>query len=309
MRGFAAFIITYNRPRILQRTLATVLNQTRSPEHVLVVDNGNPNVTRQALAAFDPAVVDHHPMGANTGPAGATAYALQRLAAEGYDWIYWVDDDDPPQNVDTLERLLTLARDAADPALGGVGVVGSRFDWRVGEMRRLRDDQLHGILDVDVIAGNQQLILTRNMIEHVGVADSRLFFGLYEPEYCLRIRRAGYRLLVDAQMMREHRERWDRLGFRPTRSAVPAYSPRNMWQRYYRTRNYIFMMRRTFERPDLALRETLKSIARCGACWMHGVNYARQYIPLQLQGIKDGYQDRMGRTIEPTANYKYGDAS
>jgi GT2 family glycosyltransferase len=306
---FAAFIMTFNRPQILRSTLSSVLSQSRPPEHILVVDNGESAATLEALSSFAPDQVAYHSMGENTGPAGATAYALQRLAREQFDWIYWVDDDDPPQTADILERLLAIAESGNDPRVGGVGAVGSRFDWRVGEMRRLDDAELNGILDVDVIAGNQQLILNRQMIEQVGVADSRLFFGLYEPEYCLRIRRGGYRLLVDGQMMREHRERWNHLDMRTSRSVVPGYTHRNMWQRYYRTRNYIFMMRKTFGRPDLARREAFKAAGRCGASWKRGVKYGRQYVPLQLRGVVDGYRGRMRRTIEPAPNYKYGEPS
>lgn len=303
---FGAFVITYNRPAILHTTVSAVLDQTCTPEHILVVDNGEPSVTAQALADFDADLVAHHAMGDNTGPAGATAYALRRLAAENYDWIYWVDDDDPPQTTDTLERLLALATSVADPALGGVGVVGSRFDWRIGEMQRLRDDELQGVVDVDVIAGNQQLILSRQMIEAVGVADSRLFFGLYEPEYCLRIRRSGYRLLVDGPTMREHRERAGRLGIHTARSIVPDYPAARTWQRYYRTRNYIFMMRRTFERPDLARREAAKAMVRSVTACARGPRYGARFTPLQLRGIVDGYRERMGRTVLPVPKYPDG---
>ena len=171
-------------------------------------------------------------------------------------------------------------------------------------MRRLADDELDGVIDVDVIAGNQQLILSRQMIEQVGVADSRLFFGLYEPEYCLRIRRAGFRLLVDGTTMREHRLRANRLNLKPKRALVPDYPPGRIWQRYYRTRNYIFMMRRTFGRPDLARREAAKALTRSVTAWARGPHYGSQYTPLQLRGIVDGYRDRMGRTVIPLPKYR-----
>ena len=216
----------------------------------------------------------------------------------------WVDDDDPPPTPDILERLLTLATSCDGSQVGGVGTVGSRFDWRIGEMRRLRDSELNGVMDVDVIAGNQQLILSRHMIANVGVADSRLFFGLYEPEYCLRIRRAGFRLLVDGEMMRAQREIAGRLALDRQRAIIPDYPPWRIWQRYYRTRNYIFMMRRTFNRPDLARRETAKALVRCCTSWSRGLQYGSMYVPYQLRGIADGYQGRMGRTIMPVPKYR-----
>lgn len=305
---FGAFVMTFNRPDILRSTLRSILEQTQAPERILVVDNGEAGLTLPVVQEFDAALVTYHSMGENTGPAGATAYALRRLAQEQFDWIYWVDDDDPPPASDTLERLLRLAEAHAAADLGGVGMVGSRFDWRVGEMRRLHDDELTGVIDVDVIAGNQQLILSRRMVDAVGVADSRLFFGLYEPEYCLRIRRAGYRLLVDGGMMLEQRRLWDRLGDEIHRAVVPDYAPSRIWQRYYRTRNYIFMMRRTFGRPDLARREAVKGLVRTGTVWTRGWSYGIAFVPLQLRAIADGYGGHMGRTVAPTSKYLTSDA-
>lgn len=300
---FGAFIITFNRPVILQRTIKAILGQTRAPDWLLVVDNGDPAQTQEVLRSFPDANISYHSMGGNTGPAGATAYGLRRLAEEGYDWIYWVDDDDPPRTPDTLERLLGLAARMPGAKIGAVGGVGCRFDWRNGEMQRLSDHDLSGVIDVDIIAGGQQLILHREAVEAVGVADPRLFFGLYEPEYCLRIRRSGFRLLVDGDYMRERRIEFKRMERRNSRAWVPPQSPRDLWQRYYRTRNYIFMMRETFERPDLARREVVKALGRTLLSTRRGPRYAAAFMTMQLRGVIDGYRSRMGRTVQPQPKY------
>ena len=166
-------------------------------------------------------------------------------------------------------------------------------------MKRLPDRELNGTLSVDVIAGNQQLILRRDVIKTVGWPDTRLFFGLEEPEYCLRIRRAGYRLLVDGQLMREARARAGRLNLKQPRSLRPCASRGEIWRQYYSTRNYIFMMRQTFHRSDLARRESLKAIGRALFSWGRGPRYGATFTRLQLRGLLDGYLNRMGRTVLP----------
>jgi GT2 family glycosyltransferase len=299
---FGAFIMTFNRPEILGRTVEAILGQTRPPDRLLVVDNGDEARTRAVLERFAGAPIVYHSMGENTGPAGATAYGLQRLVDEGFDWIYWVDDDDPPQTPGTLERLLALAT-SAGPDVGAVGGVGCRFDWRRGEMLRLPDAALSGVIEVDIIAGNQQFILRREAIQEVGVNDPRLFFGLYEPEYCLRIRRAGYRFLVDGDYMRERRTAMKRMNLHRPRAWVPDYPRHRVWQRYYRTRNYIYMMRTTFGRPDLAWREVLKAGGRTVMSWARGPKYGSEFTLLQLRGIIDGFRGRMGRTVVPKPKY------
>jgi glycosyltransferase involved in cell wall biosynthesis len=299
---FGAFVITFNRPLILKKTLHLILNQTWPPELILIVDNGNSKDTERAIQAFSNHGVLYHPMEQNFGPAGASAYALQWLTEQGYDLMYWGDDDDPPQSPDIFQQLLKIV-DGAEPSIGGVGAVGSLWNWEKGEFNRLPDQTLRGILDVDVIAGNSQLILRGQAIQSVGLPDACLFFGFEEAEYCLRIRRAGYRLLVDGDQMRECRAKAGRLNLNRVRSPLPRFSRGSIWRQYYSTRNYIFAMYRTFQRPDLARRETFKAFIRISASWGRGPKYGASFTTLQLRGILDGYRGRMGCTVMPSPKY------
>jgi GT2 family glycosyltransferase len=291
-----AFIITFNRSEILNQTLPLLLQQTRPPDTILVVDNGSSAQTKAIVDAFSTQNVIYHDMGDNLGPAGASAYALEWLVKAGYDWIYWGDEDDPPQFPDVLERLMKLA-EKSESSVAAVGAVGAKFDWSKGESVRLPDEAIKGIIEVDSIGGNSQLIMRSAAIQQVGLPDIRLFFGSYEPEYCHRIRRAGYRLLVDGDLMWKHREKAGRLQLQLSRALVSRYSLDTIWRRYYRTRNYIFMMKYTFQRPDLARRETVKALIRAVFSWARGPRYGSAFTHLQIQGIIDGYRGRMGRTV------------
>lgn len=298
MSRFGAFLTTCNRPDRLRRALEKTLAQTRPPELLLVIDNGDPGIVEPAVADLLGPRVVYHSMGENAGPAGASAYALERLAGLGFDWIGWGDDDTPPKTPDTLERLLRLA-ESAPPDVGGVGAVGARFDWRRGELVRLADHELSGVIEVDGIGSGLQLVTRRELLARVGLPDRRLFFGFYDPEYCLRVRRAGYRLWVDGELMRTYRELAGRMDLELRRSVRPANPPDRLWRRYYVTRNYIHMMRRTFDRPDLARREAAKALLRTVTAWGRGPGYAIPFGRLQLAGVVDGYRGRLGRTVTP----------
>jgi GT2 family glycosyltransferase len=300
MKSLGAFIITYRRPDVLKETLRLILEQTHVPDLILVVDNGKSKETETVVRDFQSAKLFYHSAEQNLGPAGAAAYGIQWLCDQQCEWIYWVDDDDPPQFPDTLYRLGKLVLRAADhERLAGVATVGSKFDWMTGELRRLPNEALKGVIEVDAIGGNQQLILRRSAIQAVGLPDARLFFGLEEIEYCLRFRRAGYTLLVDGAFMQEHRKKAGRWELKIKRTPVPRYSYSAIWRRYYTTRNYIFVMRKTFQSPHLARREAVKSLIRIVASWRHGVRYGSAFTRLQLQGLVDGYRSRMGLTVRP----------
>ena len=295
------FMTTLNRPHLLKETLLLLQAQTRRPDHILVIDNANASDTRDVLASFPSSWVTYHGMPDNVGPAGAAAFALERLSAEGYDWIYWGDDDNPPGSPDTIERLMALAETAPQDA-GAIGAVGARWDWTSGQTRRLPDEALRGTVDVDVVGGGQQLILRRDTVASVGLPDSRLFFGFEELEYCLRIRRAGYRLIVDGELMKECRARWGRLDWSPSRAKRREIAHHTLWRRYYSTRNYIFAMR-AFRRPDLARTEVFKAVGRALLSWGRGPKFGSAFTALQMRGVVDGYRGHMGRTVLPTPKY------
>lgn len=298
--SLGAFVITFRRPAVVADTVRQLLAQTRPPERILVIDNAAAPKTEAALGVLGEPRVVYHAMAENAGPAGAAAYALSRLRDEGFEWILWGDDDDPPRTEDTLERLVDLIETHDGPDLGGVAAVGALWDWRRGETRRLPDDQLEGVREVDAIGGNQCLILRSAALTTAGLPDPRLFFGLEEIELCLRIRRAGYRLLVDGKLMRQHRQLAGRLGVTVRRRPHRRHPPATLWRRYYNTRNYVYLMRRTFNRHDLAWRELAKALARAAVAWTAGPRYGWLYTRMQLAGLRDGFAGRMGRTIDPS---------
>lgn len=299
-QGLAAFVITFRRPQVAAGTVRRLLLQSRPPDHVLVVDNGASPETADAVRSAGRERVTYQPLAANPGPAGAAAHALARLRDQGFAWILWVDDDNPPRTDDTLARLWTLIATEAGPDVAGVAAVGSRWDWRRGETRRLRDDELTGgPCEVDVAGGGQNLIVRSSVLGDDRLPDPDLFFGLEEFAFCLRLRLDGYRLLVDGPLMREYRRLAGRLGHRARRRPGRRYPPHALWRRYYTTRNYIHLMRTTFGRSDLARREMAKALARCVAAWGGGPSYGWRFTRVQLAGVRDGLRGRMGRTLEP----------
>src|SRR5262245_3583158 len=100
----AAFVITFNRGEILQRTIHRIASQTVAPSKILVVNNGEP-LSQSVVSDMGDVEVQIHTMGFNSGPAGAAHFAMTELAAQGFQWIQWIDDDDPPKVGNLNERL------------------------------------------------------------------------------------------------------------------------------------------------------------------------------------------------------------
>ncbi|HEV8632606.1 MAG TPA: glycosyltransferase, partial [Thermoanaerobaculia bacterium] len=221
----AAFLITYRRPAVAAATLEAMLAQSLPPQRILVLDNGATPDLAERVRHHAGQGVSYVALEGNLGPAGAAARGLRILAESDAQWIAWGDDDDPPMTGDTFARLVEMGNAYGDE-VAAVGAVGSRWDWRRGEVQRLADEELgRGPIDVDVIAGSSQLLVRANTVRQHGVPDARLFFGFEEPEYCLRLGRAGRRLLVDGELAFAYRRQAGRLALPEHRSLIPAYSP------------------------------------------------------------------------------------
>ena len=302
MKELAAFIITFHRPHCVREYILSLLGQTLVPETILVLDNGSDEQTRAVVLSFqrEGAPVRYVGLGDNMGPAGAANVGLDRLVGDGYTWILWGDDDNPPGSKTALEELVTLPGRYHNPAsVGAVGLTGGRFNWRTGRLSNLVEADLKGIVEVDVVGGGWQLLVHRRAVESVGLPAAELFFGFEEGEYCLRIRKAGFSILVDGDDLRRRREEMGKLGL-PARYRDPrkAGDATRLWRSYYSTRNYTYMMAHTYHRTDLVLREMGRAIARSAFALRHGPGYSRRVLAAQTRGLWDGCWGRMGRTQE-----------
>lgn len=116
-----AAVATWNGSRVIGETLTAILNQTRAPDEVIVVDDGSPEDMTVVLAPFMDRIrlirID------NRGPEGAKKVAIE--AAMG-DWVALCDHDDlwRPDHLARLEGLVA-AYPATDFAFSNFAEFGT----------------------------------------------------------------------------------------------------------------------------------------------------------------------------------------
>lgn len=240
-KKFAAFIVTYQRPDILMDTIQKILDQTRPPDKLLVVDNNDNDETRNKLSQLFPDVA-HLKVGHNSGFAGGGKAGLETLAKEGYEWILWADDNDPPYTEDTLEKLLQLA-DSYKGNCGQVGVVGHKLNKRTGLVIRTTNEELQKgeYLEVDTIGGGMIKVIKGESVLKGIVPEAKLFFGFEDLDHDLSQKRAGYKLLVHTGLFLDLRKKWNKMNFKKT-STVRKKDESVLWRDYYSIRNSLFVM-------------------------------------------------------------------
>ena len=106
-----AVLVTHRRPDELAKSLEALSAQSRTPDHIVVVDNDFPNDPDERvrdLVAGQPVATTYLGSRRNLGGAGGFALGMLHALALGADWLWLADDDGRPQDSGVLATLLML---------------------------------------------------------------------------------------------------------------------------------------------------------------------------------------------------------
>ncbi|MSS85406.1 glycosyltransferase [Actinomycetaceae bacterium WB03_NA08] len=101
----AAVVVTYNRLEKLKKVLDTLVDQTRKPDQIIVVDNASNDGTAEFLESYEcsiPFLVLSPSV--NTGGAGGFFLGMKAGYESGADYL-WIMDDDAYAKPDALGNL------------------------------------------------------------------------------------------------------------------------------------------------------------------------------------------------------------
>ena len=255
---------------------------------VIVVDNGSTDGSADRVRkAGDAEFVVN---ATNLGYTGGVNVGIERALAGGAAYV-WLLNSDAITQPDVLSRLVAVAE--ADERIGLVSPVFhdpeqpdvpsfclGRFD-PVSRYTTQTDDPAVALdwrqryADQTVLLGTA-LLVSRRLVETIGVLDTTFFAYVEDVDYCLRARAAGFLAVAvaDAVVLHRFKQPADNPG------TVPAYL------HYFITRNYLLLWRKLpgpalWRRAGLwFLHQRLGQIGR-----MRGIQPAVEAV---LAGLWDG---------------------
>lgn len=293
MVKLGGFIITFNRPDTLLATIQAIFGQSNPPDFLWVIDNSENLDTDHAIAGMLDSRIRYYRMGYNAGPAGAAAKGLELCVQEGADWIYWGDDNDPPFRPDCFERLLAI-RDV-NPFCGVLGAVGHFFDRKKGVIKRIQTRLLEkkDWVEVDSIAGGMCMLVSAEVVKAGVLPDKDLFFGFEELDFCLKVSRKGFALVVDCKLFLEARKETGRLDFER-----PAYQQKkNLAREYYSLRNLLYISD-TLTLDAMRKRLIVKWFAKAIYGYRYGLGYGWKNMCMIFLAFWHYFRGVKGKTIE-----------
>ncbi len=200
-----AVVVTWNRRALLERILRAVDAQDRRCDEVVVVDNASTDGTLQLLEELgDELATPLHVVALtrNTGGAGGFHAGMGAALERGADLLWLMDDDGLPPA--TCLSMLMAHLDRYD--FVGPAVVAEHDPSRLCFPIRLPGTAtvVHDLADVEAVAHDgvvedvvipfNGVLLTRELVERIGLPREEFFIWGDDVEYLWRAKRAGARV-------------------------------------------------------------------------------------------------------------------
>jgi hypothetical protein len=209
MRRVMIIVLNWNGLADTLACLASLARLDYRVHEVVVVDNGSTDDSVSAIRASYPQVTLIE-TGENLGYVGGNNVGLEHARAMGADFALLLNNDTEVAP-DFLGLLVEAAE--ADSAIGIVGPTiyyfdrpnvvwsaGGAIDWGRGRTRMIGLDEVdhgqfgHAVRPVDFVTGCA-LLIKMSVVDQVGMLDPRFFAYYEEAEWCVRVARAGFRIL------------------------------------------------------------------------------------------------------------------
>lgn len=301
----ASVTVTYNGAAILGKHLESLQRQTRALDEIVVVDNASSDGTRELLATEFPDVTVL-PLRENTGIAGGLAAGLAYAALKKkYQWVWLFDQDSFPAP-HALERLLAGLRYLPDDEeiaamLGPVcvhpasGMIFPSMAWRGSRLVPIFADPRREVTLVDSIISSGTL-LRSNAVEAAGLPKTDFFMDFVDHEYCLRLRRYGFRIAVVRDSLLHHA-----LGCPSTFNILGRtkfWTDHAPWREYYMIRNEVFTI--WVDYPKWSIKAfTVERLARHILDLLLFGTQKLACIKMICRGFSDGLSGKLGVRFLP----------
>jgi len=205
MNNAGAVIVGYNDTDDLKKCINSIIEQTMLVRCIIVIDNSDSDIACANQRLVDTYNEDTYriiyiPLAVNSGSAGGYGIGMEIALKLNLDFI-WLNDQDGIADKGCLQSLIDAYAEIKADGIYAPCIIStsghydlSYFRTRInafGKQALVNRDGMSGYSKID-IAGTTGILITRGVIEQIGVYNSQVFFvGNEDVEYCLRAKRNG----------------------------------------------------------------------------------------------------------------------
>ncbi len=240
----AAVLVAFNRDEFLKRALQHTISQSRQCSSVIVVDNANLESTRLIVQEFNATYI---PGGIDNGSAGGFALGINYAMKNNHDFIWTLDDDGYPDSrclEQLMEIVIELKLDVASPLSLSQENLNQTANPYIFGLRKVTS--AHFIQKERYWLGKVQfyngMLLSKKIIELIGVPKKELFLRGDEMDYFYRAKRTKLRMALATNALFYHPSGIPE--FANSRNSIfGVVMPRDDKKKYYQFRNRGYLIR------------------------------------------------------------------
>lgn len=232
MEKIAVVVVTYNRKEKLKNNLRCILEQTKQPNSIYIIDNASTDGTYEYINEFiNETKIKYKRMEYNSGGAGGFYEGIRLAFDDGMDYIWGMDDDAYPDK-EALNKIIEIISDYSNNYCFWSNCNNDiEFSSAVKEVK---DWMFVGFF------------IPCSIISRVGLPRKDFFIYYDDREYADRIIKSGYKIIKVRDSIIHHEDTIIRefrtkrvLGLRLRYPKLPN------WKNYYYIRNNILRFRFT----------------------------------------------------------------
>jgi GT2 family glycosyltransferase len=295
--GWHAIVLSWNGREDTLRCLESLTRVERPDLVIVCVDNGSSDGTQQAVRERFPGVVLIE-AGANLGYSGGNNVGLRYALERGARWIALVNNDATvaPDVIAGFERAAE-ERPGAGILAGKVyfadrpqtiWFAGQRVSELLGYSGRPRgygrpDGQRYSYVRSTGRAVGALMAVSREAIEAVGLLDEELFAYVEDVDWALRVRDAGFEVVLAPAAHAWHRV-----------SASTGGESTSTHTLYYGVRNTVVVLER--RRPLGVVGDALRRASILTTFTLHALtrSHRREALRVVRAGFEDARRGRLG---------------
>lgn len=283
----AAVVVTYNRKDDVIKTLHSILGQDPGLD-IIVVDNNSSDGTEHIVKDINPNRIHYLRQRENLGSAGGFAAGMQFGVAHGYDFVWLFNDDSRPA-ANAFNTLRTAVEDLQDKNLGLIKIGLLKNGKSITSYWRGR--RINKLIPVGNVPVRTDLItfdgclISTQLIKTIGTCDPVFFMGIYEFDFCLRARDAGYLIYTLPNGLIEDEKKGSAKG-------VP------FWRMYYVTRNHLYLGLKRRSAITLVAFSILELKKISNIIFLQKDKAKK--LRYKFLAIYHAFAGKMGRRVEPT---------
>jgi GT2 family glycosyltransferase len=218
----------------------------------VVVDNGSTDGSADIISSKYPKVTvikNSENLGYAKGNNVGIRYALENNA----DYVWILNNDTVAKQNSLLNMVTEAERDPMNGILGSkiyclgaankIWFAGATIDWSRGISNHIGFNetdlgQYDYVKEIDRVAGCSMLV-SKEVCNSVGLLDENFFLYVEEVDWCVRARKAGFKCVFVPSSIVYHK----------ALASVSLIGDRLKVFNYYNTRNFLYLIRKSFDFP------------------------------------------------------------